>query len=228
MENFSPLKSNPLLLHEHKEDKKVLTRSTSKHILGGVCGGLAKFAKTDPILFRVIFIVTTLIGGIGIFIYLTLLLALEPESFKTNEIYILRKEQERNFKVIIGSVLVLISLFEFLDFFTFFTGINLYFFNNLIALSLFLIFMGIVIFIKRNNFNIVNIYSIDTFYRIKKNKSFFGVCSGLAEYFFFNINSIRIVWILFTFTTIGFGAIVYMLIVLTSNYKEDSQIIEEI
>lgn len=222
MQNYTPPKNELLLLHERKEDNKKLFRSNSDKILGGVCSGLANYVNTDPILFRILFAAFTLLGGLGIFIYITLLLVLEPDSFRTNEVYLLRKEKEKNFKVIIGSILILISTFEFLDFFTYFTGINLYFFNNMFALSLFLIFLGIVIFIKRMNFNLVNVYSKQVFFRSKSNKAILGVCSGLADYFFFNINSIRMIWILFTFSTLGFGAMVYLLISLTSNYKEES------
>jgi phage shock protein PspC (stress-responsive transcriptional regulator) len=222
MQNYTPPKNELLLLHEHKEDNKKLLRSNSDKILGGVCSGLAKYVKTDPILFRILFAAITLLGGLGIFIYITLLLVLEPDSFRTNEFYLLRKEKEKNLKVIIGSILILISSFEFLDFFTYFTGVNLYFFNNMFALSLVLIFLGIVIFTKRMNFNLVNVYPNQVFYRRKSGRVLLGVCSGFSDHFFFNINTIRMIWILFTFSTLGFGAIVYLLISLTSSYKEDN------
>lgn len=226
--NKSNHSENLLLLNEYKEVHKKLFRSTKRYLLGGVCGGLAKFANTDPILFRILFVAFTLLGGVGIFIYITLLLTLEPDTFNSNEVYLLKKEKERNFKVIIGSILILISLFKFLDFFTYLTGINLYFFNNMIALSLFLVFLGIVIFVKKVNFDFVNIYTLSSFRRKKIGQSVLGVCNGLSEYLSFNLNTIRMIWLLFAFVTLGFGAIVYMLIALTSNYKEENSIIEEI
>ena len=98
----------------------------------------------------------------------------------------------------------------------------------MIALSLFLVFLGIVIFVKKVNFDFVNIYTLSSFRRKKIGQSVLGVCNGLSEYLSFNLNTIRMIWLLFAFVTLGFGAIVYMLIALTNNYKEENSIIEEI
>jgi phage shock protein C len=47
-----------------------LRRSTEDRMIAGVCGGLGRYFDTDPVWFRLGFVVVTLAGGAGILIYL--------------------------------------------------------------------------------------------------------------------------------------------------------------
>ena len=47
-----------------------LRRSIDDRMLGGVCGGLGHYLNTDPVWFRLAFVLVTLAGGAGILIYL--------------------------------------------------------------------------------------------------------------------------------------------------------------
>jgi phage shock protein C len=47
-----------------------LRRSTQDRVIAGVCGGLGRYFNTDPVWFRIAFVVVTLAGGAGILIYL--------------------------------------------------------------------------------------------------------------------------------------------------------------
>jgi phage shock protein C len=49
-----------------------LRRSSTKKMVGGVCGGLADYSGIDPLLWRVGFVALTLAGGSGILVYLLL------------------------------------------------------------------------------------------------------------------------------------------------------------
>jgi phage shock protein C len=51
-----------------------LYRSRSNKIIGGVAGGLGDFFMVDPVIIRVVFVLLTIMGGSGIFIYLLLLI----------------------------------------------------------------------------------------------------------------------------------------------------------
>jgi phage shock protein C len=50
-----------------------LTRSSTDKKLGGVAGGLGAYFGADPVLFRVGFVVATLLSGAGLVAYLALL-----------------------------------------------------------------------------------------------------------------------------------------------------------
>jgi len=49
---------------------KKLRRSLQDSVIGGVSGGLGEYFDTDPVIFRILFVVLTLTGGGGVFIYL--------------------------------------------------------------------------------------------------------------------------------------------------------------
>lgn len=63
-----------------------LRRSRRDRVLGGVCGGLARYLDVDPVLLRVAAIALALSGGVGVLAYLVAWVALpdaddeEPES----------------------------------------------------------------------------------------------------------------------------------------------------
>ena len=57
---------------------KRLERSRSDRKLAGVCGGLARYFDIHAAVYRVAFVVLTLLGGAGIIIYLTAALVMPP------------------------------------------------------------------------------------------------------------------------------------------------------
>ncbi len=57
-------------------------RDTDHRIIGGVCAGMGAYWDIDPWIVRVLFIVLTLMGGLGILIYLILYIVL-PEAKTT-------------------------------------------------------------------------------------------------------------------------------------------------
>jgi len=49
---------------------KQLYRSGKNKVLGGVCGGLAEYFNIDPVIVRLIWILTCLVYGAGILLYI--------------------------------------------------------------------------------------------------------------------------------------------------------------
>lgn len=60
--------------------EKRLYRSRSERVVGGVCGGLAKYLDVDPTLIRIIAVLLVLTGGVGIFVYIILAIIIPLES----------------------------------------------------------------------------------------------------------------------------------------------------
>jgi phage shock protein C len=56
------------------EKQRRLYRSEKERLLGGVCGGLAEYFRTDPVLVRVIFVILSILLGVllGIVAYIVL------------------------------------------------------------------------------------------------------------------------------------------------------------
>jgi phage shock protein PspC (stress-responsive transcriptional regulator) len=61
-------------------DLERLQRSRSDRMLAGVCGGLARYFEIHPAVFRVGFVVLTLLGGAGILIYAAAALVMPDEG----------------------------------------------------------------------------------------------------------------------------------------------------
>jgi len=62
--------------------EKILIRSRTNRLIGGVCGGLGEYFDIDATLIRIIFILITIFGGSGILLYLVLWLII-PSDKKT-------------------------------------------------------------------------------------------------------------------------------------------------
>lgn len=57
-----------------------LTRSRTDRMIGGVCGGLARYFGVDPSLIRLAFALAFVFGGSGLLLYLILWIVLPAEA----------------------------------------------------------------------------------------------------------------------------------------------------
>lgn len=62
------------------ESVRKLTRSSVDRVIGGVCGGIAKFANIDPTLLRVATLLFIIFGGLSLWIYIILWVFVPSES----------------------------------------------------------------------------------------------------------------------------------------------------
>lgn len=62
------------------ENTTKLVRSRTDYMLGGVCGGLGKYFKIDPVFIRLVFVLITLAGGSGVLIYFILWIVMPRED----------------------------------------------------------------------------------------------------------------------------------------------------
>src|SRR5436190_17940200 len=86
-----------------------LERSRSDRWLTGVCGGLGAYFGLDPILFRIEFIVLTVAGGAGLWLYLAGWLLL-PEQGSGNSIAHHALGHRRSVATIAAVVLIAIGI----------------------------------------------------------------------------------------------------------------------
>jgi len=61
---------------EYTSEKKRMYRNPDDNIISGVCGGIGAYLNTDPVLFRILFVIFTVSFGVGLFLYLALWIAL--------------------------------------------------------------------------------------------------------------------------------------------------------
>jgi len=63
----------------YSSQKKRMYRNSEDKIIGGVCSGIAAYLDTDPVLFRILFVLSAVFFGVGFLIYIALWIAL-PEA----------------------------------------------------------------------------------------------------------------------------------------------------
>lgn len=63
-----------------------LYRDVDDRILGGICTGMGHYWKVDPVLFRLVFFLLTLWGGLGVLIYIVLWVVVPPAITPTQKL----------------------------------------------------------------------------------------------------------------------------------------------
>jgi phage shock protein C len=122
--------------------KEGLQRSRRNRIFGGVAAGLGDYLKIDPIIVRVLFVVSTFLSGIGILLYIILwivvpeenLFTVNPENItngidqsegiNTEDIFKSESitDKSSNSNIVIGIILIIVGLF--------FLGVEVFSFLN--------------------------------------------------------------------------------------------------
>lgn len=64
----------------YTEGPKRLLRTSGDKVIGGVCGGIAKFTRIDPTLLRLVTMFLILFGGLSLWIYIVLWILLPLDS----------------------------------------------------------------------------------------------------------------------------------------------------
>ncbi|MEI6695413.1 MAG: PspC domain-containing protein [Bacteroidota bacterium] len=62
-------------------ETKRLLRSTVNRVIGGVCGGIGDYFNVDPVIIRILFVLTAIFGA-GIIIYIILWIMMPEAPFK--------------------------------------------------------------------------------------------------------------------------------------------------
>jgi phage shock protein C len=103
--------------------QRLLRRSKKDRIIGGVCGGIARYFGGDALLFRIAFLVLLVPGGLGLLLYLIAWIAIPEFKTEAEEVRdtINHPVDRRTAGSVAGAVLViagtLILLDRFVDWF---------------------------------------------------------------------------------------------------------------
>lgn len=98
-----------------------LYRSEKNKVIAGICGGLGDFFDIDPTIIRILFILISLFGGGGVFVYFILWIVIPSEKTtkKNSEDYIKENVEElktksqeiagKNPRVFLGIIIMVIG-----------------------------------------------------------------------------------------------------------------------
>lgn len=227
--------------HPHKKRPSRLYRSYKSKIIMGVCGGMGEYFNVDPVVFRLLFILSLLLGGWGVLVYVlvSILVPYDPDElaarWKTEDRQHAESEDKKdNSRMIMGAFLILLGLFTFLKT----TGLMRYFsffgLTNEILIPFILVAMGILLIYRFNYLSRQDSSEEDEekpvpeqLYRSNDNRLAAGVCGGLGAYLSADANLIRFIWLVLTFTTLGAGLILYIMFALFVPKEKEAVTIEE-
>jgi phage shock protein C len=197
------------MIVEEMNDVKKLYRSKKNRYLGGVAGGLSDYFRLDANIFRLLFVILTFFGGIGLILYITGLVII-PENQSEESTQPEKNGKDKNFilaliLISIGGIL-LVNQFGFFHYFHYWRIP----WTSLLAIALIVIGILLVFSAKKP---LDYIPDINKIYRSKEDRMIAGVCAGLAKYFNIDPAIVRLIWVLGTFASIGLGVIIYIVLI---------------
>lgn len=198
--------------YEEEPHPKSLSKIKKGSLIAGVCTGIANYFGIEPVIIRVLFVVSIFLGGWGIIFYIIAALLLPPES-PADENSTMEIPENNYAKTIAGGLFVFIGIFFIADNFGFMNYLFFFRLPKFLLLPIIMILTGGFILFKINDFIPVKSGIRKTkFYKSRNNRRIIGVCGGLADYLNIESNNLRMIWIIFSFLTIGVGLILYIFI----------------
>jgi len=202
------------------EMPKRLSRDMNNRVFGGVASGLANYFAIDPVLIRILFIITAF-SGFGILAYILLwifmpvsthssVVAGEPKLNAQSTSYVHR---------FLGVGLMLIGGYwlmdnlEFYWFDSFIESVEDFAFPSLLILS----GLGVLYFSLRKpkeDFEMAQTEEPRRLFRVMKERMIAGVCSGLGYYFKVDPVLVRILFVISVFVSFGATLLVYLILAL--------------
>jgi len=208
------------------EDKK-LYRSKSDRFISGVCGGIAKYFNIDSNLVRVLFVIISFTGGVGIILYIAALIIL-PENPNEEDV----PDRSVNTTLLIGLILVVVGGILLLRQIGNFYYFHLFDISFSTIWGILLIGIGIVLLFqtgKKSETEPIAESEIKDenrkrLCRSKGDRMISGVCGGMGEYFNIDPSFVRIAWVLATLFSVGVGVLIYILLIFILPEESGEQI----
>lgn len=202
---------------------KKLYKSKSNRMLGGVCGGISEYLDIDSTIIRLVFIVMAFFGGSGIIIYIAgLLIFPEENAEQTKEIKVVKKSNVGFWGalLIVLGVMFLVSEFGFrgMDHYWMWHGYSGMF------IPVIIIALGAWLLLKPSSENDNSGESVkgkssgsadpNKLSRSVTDRKISGVCGGMGEHFNIDTTIVRLLWIVGTLATNGFGILAYIILII--------------
>ena len=205
---------------------KKLYKSQRDRMIGGVCGGISEYLNVDSTFIRIIFVLMGLFGGSGIIIYIAGLIII-PEGTTTEQAGI--KVKSKSNTAFWGVLLIILGIFFLVPDFGVFGMHNMWMWHGLwrMILPITVIALGAWLLLRPSDTRLISAKStgekskkeeegIDKIRltRSLSDRKISGVCGGLGNYFNIDSTIIRILWIVATIGSFGFGILAYVIMMI--------------
>jgi len=201
--------------------RRKLYRSRDDRFIAGVCAGFANYFNLDTTLVRVIWFASIFAGGLGIFVYIVSIFLIE----KNPELQIPQPRQEPRYdsSILWGGILIVIGLALLIHRLDIIPYFNFFHFSWEVIWGLAFILLGIfLVWPEREKAELSggdSQRSNRKIYRSASDKKLRGVCAGLAEHLNTDPNIVRLLWVMLTFASFGFGVIAYLILAIVLDEK---------
>ncbi len=206
-----------------------LYKSRRDKMIDGVCGGIAEYFEIDPTIVRILWVLITLAGGSGIFLYIAAMIVMpaNPEHIGFNQSQMIRpKFDHRRFW---GILLILLGAFILISNLGIFAAFSWWSISWKIIFPVTIIGAGIaLIFVEMKNRSHGEPPLTDStnteapfspppkkeLVRSVRDRKIFGVCGGVAKYLDVDSTIVRIVYLILIFASFGWALLLYIILTL--------------
>lgn len=212
---------------------KRLYRSQTDRYVAGVCGGVAEYLSADPMVVRIVWLVSVFFGGLGLFAYIAAWI-LVPENPDLTSVPVSPRDTQRsrNFGLVAGLVLIFLGLMLFANQMHYYFDLPWHFRIRLFDMSLIgaivIIAIGAYLILSRSGTSSSEVSDASepgTKKKLKRSvidRKIAGVCGGLGKYFDIDPSIIRIGFIVLGVAEAALAVITYivMMVVLQEDEQE--------
>jgi len=219
------------------DDIRRLYKSQYDRMIGGVAGGIAEYLRVDSTIVRIVIVLMSLFGGAGVIIYIAGLLIM-PESDK-------KIESEKSIKIkrnntgfwgillIIVGLLIIIPDIGFLRLHT--MGMGHRFWEVIVPIMV--IAIGAWLLLRPSDPQAASSSKAEELdsgsdgtndnnrrelTRSIVDRKISGVCGGIGKYFNIDSTIVRILWVLATLASAGFGILAYIIFIITLSESDNA------
>jgi len=218
-----------------------LCKSGTDRIIGGVCGGFAEYFGLDATLVRIGWVVLTLVGGLGVVLYVLALLLMPAAGSAGSTAVPGGRNPSHPVGVSAGTILIIVGVIWFL------TNLGMFSWHSVASLfwgallPVVLIGAGALLLLRKNDPVPASIGAVDEagsaapdmggaavlpggisvrrLYRLRMDRKIFGVCGGLAEYFDLDPTLVRLLFVASAFASFGITVIAYVIMAIVVPQK---------
>ncbi len=208
--------------------QKRLYKSRRNRVIDGICGGIAEYFDIDVTIVRILWVLLTLLGGSGFFLYIAAMIIMpsRPNDVAYGEGA--SSSQPADKRRFWGITLVLLGAFVLLINLGWLADVNWWSFSHTVLLPSLLIILGLIlVYTYRRRESAPGPPSGDPgtaapapppgvavkeLRRSIRDRKVFGVCGGLANYFNVDPTIVRVLYLIVVLASFGWGLLLYIIL----------------
>ncbi len=207
---------------------KRLYKSRRNRMVDGICGGIAEYFDIDPTIVRILWVLITLLGGSGFFLYIAAMIIMpvnpDQDGVQSGSAPVYNEPGKRRFW---GIVLVLIGAFALMINLGWLADLSWWSFSRSVVMPVLFILLGAVLiytYSRRSSQSPATPpegapkettappTQVKELRRSVTDRKVFGVCGGVARYFNVDPTIVRILYVLLVLASLGWGLLLYIIL----------------